>query len=86
MVDLIDVDSFVDQDLAQFKAVTRDSVVKRIVVKIITLEALNTSSLECVVDALEMRKLPTVRVLRQNMHQVLVLSIFLLNNFVVRCF
>jgi hypothetical protein len=37
IVDLIDVDSFIDQDIAQFKAVALDSVVKRIVVKIITL-------------------------------------------------
>jgi hypothetical protein len=36
-VDLIDVNSFFDQDLAQFKAVALDSIVERIIIKIITL-------------------------------------------------
>jgi len=36
-VDLIDVNSFFDQDFAQFKAVALDSIVERIVIKIITL-------------------------------------------------
>ena len=86
IADLIDVDPFFDQDITQFKAVTLYSVVKRIVLKIITLQALNASSFKSVVDALEVSKLPTARVLRQNMHQILVLIIFLLNNLIIRCF
>jgi len=60
IVDLIDVDSFFDQDFAQFKAVTLHSIMKRIVVKVIPFQALNASALKSVVDALEMGKLATI--------------------------
>lgn len=60
VVDLIDVDSFFDQDFSQFKAFALDSVVERIVVKVITFKALDTPPLESIVDALQMRKLPSI--------------------------
>ena len=51
LIDLIDLDVVVDQHSYDFNSLLLDSEVKRVVSMLITLEAVDTPSLQCLVDS-----------------------------------
>lgn len=53
VVDVVDADSFFNQDLAQVEAALSDCIVERVAAQTIALKTINAASLKSVVDALK---------------------------------
>ena len=56
---------------------------KRVIAELVIFQTVNASLFELIVDSLENMHLASIRVLGQNMHEVLLFVVFTLHNFVV---
>lgn len=79
----VDINSFVQEDLAQVVAVGLDCVMQRVAPERIGRETIDSALAQLVVNATQNVHLASVRVLCKDVHQVLVVSILALHNGVV---